>query len=189
MSGGKLFVYAPGTATPKTPYADAAGAAELSNPVILDKFGEKTIWLDGYAKLILKNDAGKTVWVEDNAGGSDAEAVGVFSEIATTTTPASGTCAVQLVLSDVLGDALATVQSGMGFISTVAGVLSAAVTSVATLTNGSISTLVTGQVFMWASKADGTLGVTVTGAANSYYITLVKPDGSVVVSDEIVVNA
>lgn len=114
---------------------------------------------------------------------------GLFGAFTTDTTPASGTCAIQLSLTDSLEDALTTIQSGIGYVSDEDGVMVTAVTSVATLTNGSISTIVTGQVFQWISKADGTLGITLTGSAASYYVTLVLPNGEIVVSDEIVVNA
>ncbi len=113
----------------------------------------------------------------------------IFASMTTGTTPASGTCAVQFALLDGAGDALASVQSGIGYLSDANGVMVTAATSVATLTNGSISTLVTGQVFQWICKADGTLGVTLTAAAASYYISLVLPNGKIITSDEIVVSA
>lgn len=115
--------------------------------------------------------------------------IGTIGSIDTATTPASGSCEVQFTLNDAAGDALAAIQAGLGYLSDDAGVLVAAGTSVATATNGSISTLITGQVFMWVSKADGTLGVTLTAPAASYYISLVLPNGKILVSDEIVVNA
>lgn len=112
-----------------------------------------------------------------------------LTSIATATTPASGTCAVQLTLKDGNGEALTTIRSGIGYLSSSVGALASAVTSVATLTNGSITQLVTGRIFHWVSKADGTLGITVTGAASTYYVSLVLPDGTVVTSSAIVVNA
>lgn len=120
---------------------------------------------------------------------SGTTAAGAIGSIDTATTPASGTCAVQFTLNDADGDPLTAIQAGLGYLSDSDGALVAAGTSVETLTNGSISTLVIGQVFMWVSKADGTLGVTLTAAAASYYITLVAPNGTILVSDEIVVNS
>lgn len=113
----------------------------------------------------------------------------VANSFTTATTPASGTCAVQLVFKDADGATLAQIFSGIGYISTVAGVPSTAVTSVATLTNGTVHTLITGKVFHFATSAAGLLGITVTAGAGTYYISFQLPNGKVVTSSAIVVNA
>lgn len=114
---------------------------------------------------------------------------GKLSGMSTATTPASGTCAVQFVMLDDAGIALAAIQSGIGYLSNAAGVMVTAGTSVATLTNGSISTLVTGQVFQWITDATGKLGVTLTAGAATYYMSIVLPNGKIITSSAIVVSA
>lgn len=105
------------------------------------------------------------------------------------TTPASGTCAVQLALKDSAGAALNHAVSGIGYSSTVDGLDVAAVTSFATLTNGIIDPVTTTKVFHFITSATGTLGCTVTAGAGTYYLTLQLPNGKLVTSSAIVVNA
>ena len=54
LSGGKLYTYEAGTATPKATYTDSTLGTPHANPVILDANGEKEIWLgSGAYKLDL----------------------------------------------------------------------------------------------------------------------------------------
>lgn len=104
-------------------------------------------------------------------------------------TPASGTCAVQLTIKNAAGSAIGHAISGVGYLSTSNGLAMAAATGVAVLTNGALTELVTGTVFHFVSTAAGLLGATVTAAAGSYYITLQMPNGKLVTTSAIVVNA
>ena len=104
------------------------------------------------------------------------------------TTPATGSCAVQLTLKDAEGVALAHAISGFGYASTVDGLATVAVTSFATLTNGVIDPVVVTKNFHFITKADGTLGCTLTASAGTYYLTLQLPNGKLVTSGAIVIN-
>ena len=116
--------------------------------------------------------------------------VGQPAIVTMTTTPASGTCAVQLTVKDASGIALTHAVTGFGHMGTAStGLTSAAVTSVATLTNGEILTVVTGRLFHFITTAAGLLGVTVTASAGSYYLTLQMPNGKLVTTGAIVVNS
>ena len=45
LSGGQLFTYQSGTSIPLATYTDATGLTQKSNPIILDAYGQATIWL------------------------------------------------------------------------------------------------------------------------------------------------
>ena len=113
---------------------------------------------------------------------------GMVVGLDTTATPATGTCAVQFELQDANGVAVSEIMSGIGYISSAVGALGSAITSVATLTNGSILTIITGRLFHWVTSDAGLLGVTLTGTAGTYYVTLVLPSGKVVTSTACVVE-
>lgn len=66
LSGGKLYFYEPGTATPKSVYGNSDGTTTLTNPVILDSTGRANVWLNGYYKIILKNSVDTTIYTVDN---------------------------------------------------------------------------------------------------------------------------
>ena len=104
------------------------------------------------------------------------------------TTPASGTCAVQLTIKNSTSSAIGHAVSGIGYLSTVDGLAIAAATGIAVLTNGALTELVTGKLFHFVSTAAGLLGATVTAGAGSYYITLQMPNGKLVTTAAIVVN-
>jgi hypothetical protein len=106
-----------------------------------------------------------------------------------TSTPATGSCAVQLTLKDSAGAQLSHAVSGIGYVSTVNGLAIAAATSVAVLTNGALTQLAAGAVFHFVTTATGLLGITLTdAAATNYYITLQMPNGKLVTTGAIVVN-
>lgn len=48
LSGGKVYTYETGTATPKAAYQDQALTTPHANPIILDSNGSAEIWLDGF---------------------------------------------------------------------------------------------------------------------------------------------
>lgn len=64
--GYKLYTYDAGTLVPRTTYLDAAGAANNTNPIILDARGEAVIYWDGSYKVILKDPADVVIWTADN---------------------------------------------------------------------------------------------------------------------------
>lgn len=68
LSGGKLYTYAAGTATPKVTYQDADGLSAHTNPIILDAKGEAVVYWDGAYKVDLKasDDTQVTGWPVDN---------------------------------------------------------------------------------------------------------------------------
>jgi hypothetical protein len=53
LVGGKVYTYAPGTSTPKDTYTDHLLGSANTNPIILDAFGEATIFIDGDTDLVL----------------------------------------------------------------------------------------------------------------------------------------
>lgn len=108
--------------------------------------------------------------------------------ITQTSTPASGSNGTQFVFKDLEGVALVQAVSGIGYISAATGQQSTAITSVATLTNGDIITLVTGSVFLFTTEANGTLGITFTGSAGSYYCTFILPSGKLHTSTVITIS-
>ena len=91
----------------------------------------------------------------------------------TATTPASGSCAVQLVFKDAAGDALTVPVSGLLYMSEAATGLTmdAADTSLVVLTNGVVTNLITHSLSHFISDATGKLGLTITAAADSEWKT------------------
>jgi hypothetical protein len=108
--------------------------------------------------------------------------------ITQTSTPATGTNGTQFVFKDLEGVALVQAISGIGYISNVAGQQSTAITSVATLTNGDVTTIVTGKLFHFTTEANGTLGITFTGGTGAYYCSFVLPTGKIFTSSVLTVN-
>lgn len=109
----------------------------------------------------------------------------------TATTPASGSCAVQLVLLDSVGEALTAPVSGLLYLSEVATGLTQdlADSTLAVLTNGALTNIGGAGPSLFTTDADGLLGLTITAAADSYWLVLVQPDGTLLISDECVVNS
>lgn len=104
------------------------------------------------------------------------------------TTPATGTCAVQLTLKDADGVQLGHLVAGLLYLSNSAGTAIAGVTSMTTLTNGAIVEIIAGQIDFFITSANGLLGFTLTASTGSYYATLVLPNGAVITTAAIVVN-
>jgi hypothetical protein len=77
-NGGSLTFYDIGTTDPKDTWSDPAmGGGNLnSNPVELDSAGRSnvSIWLDGEYSVVLKDEAGVTVWTRDVTSGIAAGA-------------------------------------------------------------------------------------------------------------------
>jgi hypothetical protein len=114
----------------------------------------------------------------------------VVNHLVGTYTPAIGTCAVdfQLYEAGASADAIAEVRAGFGYISDSLGGLGTAITSVATLSKGTISTLVTGSVFFWVCNSSGHIDMTLTGSAGTKYVTLVFPNGKIMRSEACIIN-
>lgn len=116
-----------------------------------------------------------------------------FASVTTTATPATGSCGVQFVFKDAAGNALTSPVAGTFYLSEVSTGLEVDVadTGVAVLTNGAVTIMDTGvaSYYQFVSDATGKLGVTITAAADDYYIVFVKPDGSLLISDVCTSNA
>lgn len=73
LTGGKLYVYAAGTTTPATTYADNLGVTFNPNPIILDAAGRTPdeIWLDSLLsyKFVLKTSTDVLLGTYDNLYG------------------------------------------------------------------------------------------------------------------------
>ena len=104
------------------------------------------------------------------------------------TTPATGSCAVQLTLKDAQAVTLAHAVSGLLYASTSTGLAIAAATTIATLVNGAILELVVGKVDLFISSTAGLLGFTLTAGTGDYYVTLVLPNGKIITTAAIHCN-
>jgi len=65
LSGGKVYFFETGTATPKTTWTDAAAGTPNANPVILDSNGQANIWIDstsGQYRVRVDTSADVTQW-------------------------------------------------------------------------------------------------------------------------------
>ena len=114
-----------------------------------------------------------------------------FDTVETTATPASGSCGVQFVFKDVSGNALTSPVSGLLYLSEAATGLThdLADTTLAVLTNGALTNIGGAGPSLFTTTAAGLLGLTITAAADDYYVIFVKPDGSLLISDVCTVNA
>lgn len=71
LSGGKLYSYLAGTATPSTTYTDSTGGVPNTNPVVLDANGEADVWLgSGSYKFVLTDSLDVEQWTKDNVSSS-----------------------------------------------------------------------------------------------------------------------
>lgn len=116
---------------------------------------------------------------------------GVPASMTTTTTPASGSCAVQLVFADAAGTTMAIPVAGLLYLSEVATGLThdLADTTLAVLTNGALTNIGGAGPSLFTTTAAGLLGLTITAVADSYWVVVVLPSGKLLISDECVVNA
>jgi hypothetical protein len=108
------------------------------------------------------------------------------ASVTTTATPASGSCAVQFVFKDAAGTTMAVPSAGTFYLSESADgtTVDAADTSVAVLTNGVVNIVDTGvaKYYNYVTSAAGLLGLTITAAADDYYVVFVKPNGLLMIS-------
>lgn len=84
LAGGKVYTYVSGTSTPLITWADAAGAANNTNPVILDSRGEANIFcLPGRSYRFTVTDANDAVIeTEDTIVGVSGAPLTVFTAVA-----------------------------------------------------------------------------------------------------------
>ena len=116
---------------------------------------------------------------------------GIAMSVTTTATPASGSCGVQFVFKDKDGTALAIPTSGLLYLSEVATGLThdLADTSLAVLTNGALTNVGGAGPSLFTTTAAGLLGLTITAAADDYYVVFVQPNGKLLISSVCTVNA
>ena len=109
----------------------------------------------------------------------------------TTATPASGSCAVQFVFKDEKGMPITSPVSGLLYLSESADGTThdLADTSLAVLTNGALTNVGGAGPSLFTTTATGLLGVTITAAADDYYVVFVQPNGELLVSDVCTVSA
>lgn len=75
LTGGKLYTYQAGTATPFTSYTSSSGSTPHTNPIILDAAGRVPggeIWLDYeyLYKFVVRTSTNVLIATYDNIGGS-----------------------------------------------------------------------------------------------------------------------
>ena len=61
-AGGKVYLYVPGTTTPKQSWQDQAQTTLNTNPITLDSAGRALIWGNGTYREILQDSLGNTIW-------------------------------------------------------------------------------------------------------------------------------
>ncbi|KCZ47782.1 hypothetical protein [Hyphomonas sp. CY54-11-8] len=95
LSGGKIYFYAPGTSTLRTPYSDTALSVPTTNPVLLNSAGwpATNVYLDSsqaYDYIIKSADDAETLWprttIPSNASASqpvDATLTGIAALVGT----------------------------------------------------------------------------------------------------------
>lgn len=113
-----------------------------------------------------------------------------FASVTTTATPATGSCGVQFVFKDVHGNTITTPVSGLLYLSTSDNGLTSNIanTSLAKLTNGALTNLGSAGPSLFVTTAAGLLGLTITAAADNYWVVFIKPNGSLLISDVCTVN-
>jgi hypothetical protein len=116
----------------------------------------------------------------------------VWASIATSTTPASGTCAIALTFSDANGDVMATPVAGTLYVSDLATGLEVDVLDTGMTASVGVVTIVDTGVtshYNFVTTAAGLLTVTITSGADSHWLCFTAPNGGLVISDECVINA
>ena len=115
----------------------------------------------------------------------------LVGSVTTTATPASGSCAVQFVFKDPSGNALTEPLAGLLYLSEVATGLThdLANTTLAVLTNGALTNIGGAGPSLFTTTAAGLLGLTITAAADDYWVVFVLPNGRLLISDVCEVEA
>jgi len=140
-------------------------------------------------KLFLGTNMG--VQMTASAAELNQSAKGAIGSVATAATPASGSCGVQFVFSDAAGATMAVPSAGLLYLSEVATGLTVdlADTSLAVLTNGALVNVGGAGPSLFVTSAAGLLGLTITAAADDYYVVFVLPSGLLLISTVCTCNA
>jgi len=108
-----------------------------------------------------------------------------WNSVKTTAISAAGSCAVQFVFKDGAGTTIKNPVTGTFYLSSVSTGLDhlIATTGVAVLTNGAVTELdAAHQAWIFTTTKAGLLGVTITGAADDYYVVFQHPTGKLIIS-------
>lgn len=62
LSGGTVYMFEPGTTTPKATYQDSALSVPNSHPIILNSAGRATIWGNGSFRQVVYDQNDQIVW-------------------------------------------------------------------------------------------------------------------------------
>jgi hypothetical protein len=87
-AGGKVYMYVPGTSTPKTTFKDSLGLVPNTNPIVLDANGRAIIWGSGLYRQVLDDSNGNLIWDQNTFAAATTTQVG-SSACATTSTTGS----------------------------------------------------------------------------------------------------
>lgn len=81
IAGGFVYMYVPGTTTPKDTWSDAAQTTNNTNPIILDSAGRAIIYgVGNYRQIVLRSD-NSLVWDQLTGGGALGQPGGfIFAE-------------------------------------------------------------------------------------------------------------
>lgn len=114
-----------------------------------------------------------------------------IASVTTVATPASGSCGVQFTFADGNGVTMAVPIAGILYLSEVDTGLTIdlADTTLAVLTNGALVNIGGAGPSLFVTDAAGLLGLTITAAADDYYVVFVLPSGQLLISDVCTVNA
>jgi hypothetical protein len=144
LSGGLLYTYEPGTTTPKASYTTADGSVSLSNPVVLDSLGEKTIFLSGKTKVVLKTSTGSTLWTEDSVEGTNAntDTASLADKYSCNINNAITAIEAAGVETNLIVDCAATMTSGSTVATTKTNLIGSPIGSISGIAGGASETLV-----------------------------------------------
>lgn len=79
VASGLVYFYAPGTTTQTAVYADKDAVTPLSQPITLDGYGRKDVYVIGRVKMAIHSAAGTLLTTYEDATGEHAEEVVVNS--------------------------------------------------------------------------------------------------------------
>lgn len=62
LAAGSVYMYVPGTTTPKTTYQDSGLTVPNTNPVVLNAAGRAAIWGNGSFRQVVYDVNGVLIW-------------------------------------------------------------------------------------------------------------------------------
>lgn len=115
-AGGHVYMYVPGTTTPKATYQDPYGKIPNQNPVTLDANGRALLWGNGLYRQVLQDLNGVTVWDQQTLAGGGSTSVGTagVDQYLVTASPYNAKC-------DGVTDDTAAIQSAINAAQTAGG--------------------------------------------------------------------